>query len=310
MPSVSHEPTHIDLFSGIGGFALAARWAGFRTVAFCEVDKWCQKVLAKNFGCVLPDAHAERCGWWQDDERKESTERARIAACLHGDIRDFDGAKHRGADLLTGGFPCQPFSVAGQRRGKEDDRHLWPEMLRVITEAKPRVILGENVTGIVNMELDAVLSDLEGAGYTCQAFIIPACAVDAKHRRNRVWIVAHADGWRHGTSKSQPNIRDVQDGNGEENVVVADPASGIGRGIQNSCSAEGSRNRDDVFGIGSGIPRATIGEHVTWPIEPRVDRVAHGIPKRLDRIRGLGNAILPQVATPILVAIRQTLLVE
>lgn len=159
-----HERTHLDLFSGIGGFALAAQWAGCRTVAFCERDKFCQAVLKKH---------------WPE------------VPC-HEDICKLDGTQYRGVDLLTGGFPCQPFSCAGKRRGKEDDRYLWPEMLRVITEAGPDWVLGENVTGIINLELDGCISDLESAGYAVQAFVIPVCAVDARHRRDRVWILAHA----------------------------------------------------------------------------------------------------------------------
>jgi len=162
----------LDLFSGIGGFSLGLERAGMETVAFCENDKFCQKVLAKH---------------WPD-------------VPVHTNIEELDGREYKGTvDLICGGFPCQPFSVAGQQRGKEDDRALWPEMLRVIREVEPAWIIGENVPGIINMELDNVLSDLEGAGYSCQTFVIPACAVDAKHRRDRVWIIAS-----HTNFKSKP----------------------------------------------------------------------------------------------------------
>jgi len=157
-------PRHIDLFSGIGGFALAARWAGYQTEVFCEQDAFCQRVLKKH---------------WPD-------------VPVVGDIFEFDGSAYRGADLLTGGFPCQPYSCAGKRGGDSDDRALWPEMRRVISEARPRWIVAENVTGIISMALDGVLSDLEGEGYEVQTVIVPACAVNAPHRRDRVWIVAHA----------------------------------------------------------------------------------------------------------------------
>jgi len=153
---------HIDLFSGIGGFSLAARWAGFETVQFVEIDPFCRKVLNKNFPGVP----------------------------IHDDIKTY---KHSGASrpfLLTGGFPCQPFSCAGKRRGAEDDRALWPEMLRVISEARPTWVIGENVGGFISMGLDDCISDLEAEGYTVQPFVIPACAVNAPHRRDRVWIVA------------------------------------------------------------------------------------------------------------------------
>jgi DNA (cytosine-5)-methyltransferase 1 len=137
------------------------------TVAFCEMDAFCQKVLKKRWPNVP----------------------------IHSDIKELDGHEYRGAvELICGGFPCQPFSVAGEQRGAEDDRALWPEMLRVICEVQPTWVIGENVSGIINMELDNVLSNLEAEGYAAQTFVLPACSVDAKHRRDRVWIVAHSNG--------------------------------------------------------------------------------------------------------------------
>ena len=140
-------------------------------ISFVEIDKFCQKVLAKH---------------WPD-------------VPIQSDIKEY---KHDGTNihLITGGFPCQPFSCAGKRRGAEDDRALWPEMLRIISECRPRWVIGENVAGIINMELDTVLAKLENEGYTTETFIIPACAVDAPHRRDRVWIVGHAtgDGFQNG----------------------------------------------------------------------------------------------------------------
>ena len=159
------ERTHLDLFSGIGGFALAARWAGYQTIAFCEQDRFCQGVLDR---------------WWPK------------VPCVQ-DVHDLDGNEYKGVTLLTGGFPCTPYSSSGLKRGKEDDRALWPEMVRVVSEARPTWVLGENVAGFVNMGLDDMLSDLEGLGYATQTFCIPACAVNAPHRRNRAWVVAHAD---------------------------------------------------------------------------------------------------------------------
>jgi hypothetical protein len=150
-------PLHLDLFSGIGGFSLASGWANYTTIGFCEVDPFCRRVLAKHWPGVP----------------------------IHGDIRTLTGeivsgwAGGRPVDLITGGFPCQPVSVAGKRMGKEDDRYLWPEMLRVIAGIRPHRVLGENVAGIVTMGLDAVLSDLESLGYTCRPVVIPAAAVGA-----------------------------------------------------------------------------------------------------------------------------------
>jgi len=158
---------HLDLFSGIGGFALAADWvwgAEHEIVSFCEIESFCQKVLKKH---------------WPD-------------VPIHDDIKTLKGDKYGTIDLITGGFPCQSFSVAGKRRGKNDDRYLWPEMFRIIQEARPRWVIGENVTGIINMALDEVLSDLESEGYEAQTFIIPACSQNAPHRRDRVWIVANS----------------------------------------------------------------------------------------------------------------------
>ncbi|MGB5217358.1 MAG: DNA (cytosine-5-)-methyltransferase [Smithella sp.] len=156
----------LSLFSGIGGFDLAALWVWpeLEIVSFCEIDSFCQKVLKKH---------------WPD------------VPC-HSDIKTLRGDNFGTIDFLYGGFPCQPYSVAGKRKGKEDDRALWPEMFRVIQEAKPRWIIGENVAGFVNMGLDDCLSDLESKGYETTAFIIPACAVNAPHRRDRVWIVANS----------------------------------------------------------------------------------------------------------------------
>ena len=159
--------THLSLFSGIGGLDLAAEWAGFRTVGQCEWADYPRAVLEKHWP-GLPR--------WRD------------IRTLTGD--DFFAKTGlRTVTVLSGGFPCQPFSTAGKRRGKDDDRYLWPEMLRVIQEIRPAWVVGENVAGIVSMALDTVLSDLESIGYTCQAFVIPACAVDAPHRRDRVCIL-------------------------------------------------------------------------------------------------------------------------
>ena len=163
MKQGGHEPTHLDLFSGIGGFALAARLAGFRTVAFCEIDKYCQKVLAKNFGAE-DVADAEKREDWRL-QQSQFWSNTGTGSPIFSDIFDFDGTAYRGVSLITGGFPCQPFSVAGKRGGAADDRAIWPQMFRVISEARPAWVLAENVPGIIAMELDNVLSDLEGIGY-------------------------------------------------------------------------------------------------------------------------------------------------
>jgi DNA (cytosine-5)-methyltransferase 1 len=173
---------HIGLFEGIGGFSLAAKWAGWTSPLACEIDTFCQKVLTKNFPETI----------------------------LHGDIHTLTyesindqlsgkyGAGWRNDDIIiTGGFPCQPFSTAGKRNGKSDDRYLWPEMLRVIREVRPAWVVGENVAGLLSMDggsvFEEICASLENEGYEVQSFVIPAIAVGAPHRRDRVWIVAHFD---------------------------------------------------------------------------------------------------------------------
>jgi DNA (cytosine-5)-methyltransferase 1 len=189
---------HISLFSGIGGIDLAAHWAGFQTIQLVERDPFCQKVLQKNFPGVP----------------------------IHGDITTFDATGFRGrTHLVSGGFPCQPFSHAGKRRGKEDDRHLWPEMLRVIAEAQPTFVLGENVAGFVNLALDDCLFDLEAQGYEAWAFVLPACAVTALHRRDRCFIVARhvAYAMRSGGSpepgEQQEERPEIAEGSGSKDVA-------------------------------------------------------------------------------------------
>lgn len=175
--------THASLFSGIGGFDLAAEWAGWTNAFNCEIDPFCRKVLKYHF----PNAEQ------------------------YEDIRttDFTVWKDR-IDVLTGGFPCQPFSLAGKRRGTEDDRYLWPAMLGVIRIVRPRWVVGENVYGIVNwsegMVFEQVCADLEAAGYEVQPYIIPACGVGAPHRRDRCWFVAHR------TDAGTETMRERKDG--------------------------------------------------------------------------------------------------
>ena len=197
--------THLGLFEGVGGFSLAARWAGWETIAWCEWDKNCQRVLKYHFPNAIP----------------------------HGDITQTDFTGYAGrVDVLTGGFPCQPYSSAGKRLGKEDDRHLWPEMLRAVREVRPRWVVGENVRGLVSwnggMVFDEVQADLEAEGYDVAAFILPACAVDAPHRRDRVWFVAknsvqiRRNGYK---PKSKPGEREQRELGAGNNVRFSDAAN-------------------------------------------------------------------------------------
>jgi len=279
--------THIDLFSGIGGFSLAARWAGLDTIVFCERDKFCQKVLNKHWPGVP----------------------------IHDDITTFDGTKYSNVFLLTGGFPCQPFSCAGKRRGKEDDRYLWPEMLRVISETKPHWVIGENVAGFVSMGLDGCISDLEREGYEVQPFIIPACAVNAPHRRDRVWIVANSISNTEG-SAYRGNFRECFGGRKESNKCKRDemgcnitdkdshaPDSSNQR-LQ-GCERPGSHEQGQTT-HGSTPERNHAWDEPWLEVATRLCRVDDGLPRQVDRVnrlKALGNAVVPQIPFLIMTGI-------
>ena len=278
---------HGSLFSGIGGFALAAGWAGFETVGFCDNEPYAQAVLKKHWPNVP----------------------------IHGDIKALDGTAYRGVTLLTGGFPCQPFSNAGKRRGKDDDRYLWPQMLRVIQEARPTWIVGENVVGIIGLALDQVCSDLEAEGYEVEPIIIPACGVDAPHRRNRVWVVA----WGGGDVADPKNTKRRARKLGETLAAIGTPGNNKSLGccsvLADSKSQQSSSNdnrqeqRETSRPEQSQFRGSDCGElqRSNWTTEPSVGRVANGIPYGMDRIKGLGNAIVPQVAYQIIKGIRELL---
>ena len=171
--------TRLSLFSGVGGLDLAFEWAGGTVAAMCEIDPFCRRVLRKH---------------WPD-------------VPLFGDVREMRGADVGTVDVIYGGYPCQPFSSAGSRRGEKDPRHLWPHFMRLVGELRPAWVVGENVVGHISLGLDAVLHDLESAAYTARAFCIPAGAVGAPHRRHRVFVVAHDDRKRELQPKGiVPNI--------------------------------------------------------------------------------------------------------
>src|SRR5690554_3607149 len=163
----------LSLFSGIGGIDLAGEWAGIETVAMCEKNPFGQKILRKHWANIpiYDDVY--------------TLTKARL---------EQDGI--RTIDVISAGYPCQPFSFAGKREGEDDDRHLWPEVLRLIKEIRPRWFVGENVAGHITLGLDGVLADLDNEGYTSEAFVIPASAVYAPHRRYRVFIVSHSESER------------------------------------------------------------------------------------------------------------------
>ena len=302
--------THLSLFSGIGGLDLAAEMAGFRTVGQCEWADYPTKVLEKHWPNVPR---------WRD------------IRTLTGESF-YEKTGRRTVDVISGGFPCQPFSVAGKRRGKEDDRYLWPEMLRAISELRPAWVVGENVAGIVNMALDQVCADLENEGYAVQAFIIPACAVDAPHRRDRCAIIANRYGA--GLQAQGPKQQTARVAGIREDVAHAESiglqrewSGGDQIGGTRPEKAQPERRCDVLSDTDNGcrtlrrdgeLPaveetatswadhRGRAAEYVAgewWPAEPDVGRVAHGVPSRVDRLKCLGNAVVPQQFYPVFQAI-------
>jgi DNA (cytosine-5)-methyltransferase 1 len=258
----------LDLFSGIGGFSLAAQWCwgdALEIACFVEIDPFCRQVLKKH--------------WPHVDIVEDVLDLDRIvgyAQCggLHRDSRRRAGEKfengHPQLDLLTGGFPCQPFSCAGQRKGTEDDRALWPAMLEVIRATSPRWVVAENVPGLLSISdglvFESVLTDLEHEGYEVQPLLIPAAGVGAPHRRDRVWIVGHSKSVR----------------NSELNVTYP---------------------RKNRFGKMWSLITDDWDEHWTEAAS-RFCGVASRVPDRVDRLRALGNSIVPQVALQIFKAIK------
>ena len=239
---------HLDLCSGIGGFSIAAEHIGFRTIGFSEINTFCSRVLQRHWPHVFN----------------------------YGDIRNVIVCLDT-IHVLTAGLPCQPYSVAGKQRGNADPRHLWPEFMRIARSFKPRNILVENVPGLVAMELDNILADLEGEAYTCGAFIIPACAANAPHRRDRLWIVAHSLRERRSSwldIVSERFISLMQDWDVE------------------AYKAEWSNVQSDTW---------TAMQAENWlSFNADASRTNDGISDRVERIRAGGNSIVPAVAYPLL----------
>jgi DNA (cytosine-5)-methyltransferase 1 len=267
----------ISLFAGIGGFDLGLERAGMQCVGQVEKDAYCLAVLAHH---------------WPNVKRI-------------GDIHDVTESDFGPVDLICGGFPCQPFSLAGKRAGAGDDRYLWPEMLRVIKAYRPAWVLGENVAGIVGVELDKVLADLENEGYELQPFIIPACAVDAPHERKRVWIVArrraaHVDDTE---SRGCGLSFSTHVGAVEGNVNAPSDAS---QTLADSALMRVERVGESRFGQSSGLVEEIVSDRcceesraAQWEPEPDVGRLADGVPNRVAQLRALGNAVVPQVVETI-----------
>ena len=286
----------LDLFSGIGGFSLGLESTGyFKTIAFVEKDKFCQQVLQKNF---------------------KNTP-------IESEVRNVKGDRYA-ADIITGGFPCQPFSVAGKRRGTDDDRYLWDETIRIIRECKPRWFIGENVEGIINIQdgmvLRQVQDDLEKEGFQVQCLVIPASGIGAWHQRKRVWIigcnVSNTNSIRHGRWGSEGCA------NGEWSFL---PGEQEGRemgseaqrcdDIATNSNSEGSQGH----GVSTNMETMQISEeHIAetdteeqqtwWQTQSRICGIPHGVSfeldkDRKDRIKSLGNSIVPLIARELGVAI-------
>lgn len=275
----------LDLFSGIGGFSLGLEKAGMETVAFCEIEDYPVSILKKH---------------WPD-------------VPIYDDIRRLTGEqiiKEVGEiDVVCGGFPCQPFSVAGKQLGKSDNRHLWPEMFRLIQELRPRWVIGENVAGLVRVALDDVLSNLEGEDYTCRTFSIPACGVGAIHRRERLWILANTEhaGWGSASQQggNQPSVLYSTQGSDEtsesEGICISEAVANTERqGLQGQPKSDNiSRERPASAGSGAESSFQFLCTGGFRPISvPAQHPLCHrddGVSDRVARLKALGNAVVPQI---------------
>jgi DNA (cytosine-5)-methyltransferase 1 len=301
--------THLDTFSGIGGFALAAAWTGrIQTVQFVEIDPWCRRVLAKHWPGV--PIHDDIRTFLADTSLADG----RVESAISGQTA-CDGWANEAArggsgtlDLLTGGFPCQPFSAAGKRQSESDDRYLWPELARVIRCTRPRYCLLENVPGIIGLAggLDRVLADLEASGYATGTVVIPAAAVGAYHRRDRVWIVAtrDTDGEQQGAlcgilggAHAEP-ARDREAGAAN---AIRERLEGQQPGGAATGTVERSRGGTEALSTlglcAHGLPTGVLGRPAFGPDwEAGIPRVTQHEADRVNKLKALGNAIVPQVA--------------
>ena len=293
---------HLDLFSGIGGFSLGLEATGeFETVAFCDYDPFCQKVLRKH---------------WEN-------------VPIYGNIKEltYEKLKANGInniDIITGGYPCQPFSVAGNKKGEQDPRHLWPEYFRLVQECRPTWVIGENVGGHIKLGLDTVLKDLESEGYSARTFSISASSIGANHKRERVWIVANSNDRlskqsneevRTGRNTFDNGNSDMANSSSErlerhrrEHELREDSEEGeVSRSSEDVANSERIRQQGPGKPIGSSNTETNSNgktswfnhgserEEGWWDVEPNVGRVAHGISNRVDRLKSLGNSLIPHI---------------
>jgi DNA (cytosine-5)-methyltransferase 1 len=281
----------VSLFAGIGGIDLGLERAGHTCVGQVEIDDYATRVLEKH---------------WPDTPRLR-------------DVREFQGHEFGEFDLLTGGYPCQPFSMAGQRKGEHDERHLWPEVHRIICNVRPQYVLLENVTGHLSLGFGRVLGDLAESGYDAQWDCIPAAAVGAPHRRDRVFILAtrtaqmaNSDDYGQSAAQKRNGIAKGSHANAPGTNAAKQPKrrSGESRSVDSNAnnavadSACGTSRQQEPHRIPQTTRTAKLGKRSSkprpfnnwWEAEPDVGRVADGIPDRVDRLKGLGNAVVPQVA--------------
>jgi len=264
---------HVDLFSGIGGFALATDWA-FEGVEhiFCEIDAFCQKILKKH---------------WPNSQ-------------IHHDIKHFKADDLGRVDLLTGGFPCQPFSVAGEQRAQDDERHLWPQMFRIIKECRPSWIIGENVAGIIELALEEVCLDLESEGYEVWPIVIPACAVNAPHRRDRVWIIAHAKSGRNSRTPREGWVKTKRQNLESNEQHQLDDSFWTTSNADGKLPQRWAEKSPQRINCQKQFERFCDNHNWEGLPQPGISRGDDGLSGRLDRTKSLGNAIVPQVAYEII----------
>jgi DNA (cytosine-5)-methyltransferase 1 len=261
----------IDLCAGIGGFSLGLEWAGMTCVAQVEIDEFCKKILTKHW------PHVPK---W-------------------GDVKALDPGELPAAELICGGYPCQPFSIAGQRRGADDDRHLWPFIRAIVKHVKPAWCLFENVAGHISLGLDSVLSDLEALGYSTGPVVVPACAVNAPHWRDRVWIIANLPSTGNQVYELQNKQQGPQSKRQRQAHLRTNPDA-IHKVDTNSYSNGCQTENIATVPNQARHPGQFFHEDELWRrIEPCLPRGVHGIPNNAHRIAALGNAVVPQVVCEI-----------
>ena len=275
---------HLDLFSGLGGFSLGLEaTGGFETVAFCDIEKFSRKVLKKHWPNVK-----------QYKDIKELT---------YEQIKKDTLAP---IDIITGGYPCQPFSIAGSQRGEKDTRHLWPDMFRIVKECKPTWVIGENVSGHIKLGLDTVLQDLESEGYSVRAFSISASSIGANHQRERVWIIAHSNmenTRQHGrriestwnTESIGPRTSEETERSSDTNKINGSSERASLVGESSDANSQGLQGRRSEQQLRKDETKRPTSWDSWWESEPSVGRVANGIPHRVDRLKGLGNSLVPAI---------------